>query len=109
MEIVMLDDGFGAKLERRAAVSDDRHSFGRHLDAPSPALVCYHCGAAALLIYRRSFRGPVSHGQDGTASAVALESWTEKPYCSVGCAERAIRSGGFWVDGAGPAAGAEPA
>lgn len=102
MEIVMLDDGFGARLERRAAVAEDRFSFDRYTQDgrggyPSPALVCYHCGAPALFIYRRSHRGPLSTGQDHNAPAVALESWAEKPYCTILCAQRAIRCGKLYL------------
>lgn len=83
-ELVMLDDGFGARLERRPAVADDRWSFDRHRDAPAPALVCHRCGGPALFIYRR----------------IVAEAWCEMPFCTVLCAERAIRSGQMYLPGA---------
>lgn len=91
-ELVMADDGFGARLERRLADQDD---YG---GAPQ----CARCGCSTVWIYRRAHRGPVSTGQDHDAPAVSLESWREKPYCTILCASRAIRRGNLALPGVGP-------
>lgn len=90
IEVVMADDGFGARLDRRMADRDD---------GVSP---CAHCGATTVWIYRRSHSGPISTGQDHLAVPVRLESWREKPYCTMLCAQRAIRHGNLNLPGVEP-------
>lgn len=85
-ELVMLDDGFGAKLERRIAHATEGEG-GVH--------PCAHCGASTVWIYRRSRIGPASRGQDRAAPPVHMMTWRERPYCTMLCAQRAIRHGGL--------------
>jgi hypothetical protein len=77
---VFLDDGFGARVDRRMV---------EKRDSDTGAVGCAHCGGATTWIYRRSFRGPPV----GREPTVRLEEWRELGFCTLLCCEYAIKNG----------------
>lgn len=84
-EPVLLDVGDGSRLDRWTP--------------PEGGHTCRHCGLGTIWMFRRTWVTFSSRGADDRQPKVRLEQWRDQPYCTILCAERAVRCGNFELEG----------